>query len=238
MTVYQVIKNVVYVLLFVDIIALAVTMIVRWLKKKKVFNIAVILEIVLIPILFFTFFVLAFKQYKESEETVSEVVETAVNEEEPASGDFKAESSDIKDGVWDDAIANTERGENLSPQLSWDTVAGAKVYVVYMIDPDGNNWLHMKAVSYDTDLDRGEVRNELKTEYIEPGYIGPYPPGGTHTYDVYIFALKEEKDRYPGILDRPCDGIEPIAEKLDVMENGDIGNVIGMAYISGTYTKQ
>ena len=237
MTVYQVIKNVVYVLLFVDVIALAVTIIVRWLKKKKVLNIAVIMEIVLIPILFFTFFVLAFKQYKESEETVSEVVETAVNEEEPASGDFKVESSDLKDGVWDDAIANTERGENLSPQLSWDAVAGAKVYVVYMIDPDGNNWLHMKAVSYDTDLDRGEVRNELKTEYIEPGYIGPYPPGGTHTYDVYIFALKEEKNRYPGILDRPCDGIEPIAEKLDVMENGDIGNVLGMAYISGTYTK-
>ena len=52
-------------------------------------------------------------------------------------------SENLQNGVWDDSIANTERGKNLSPQLSWEKAENAQAYVVYMIDPDGNNWIHL-----------------------------------------------------------------------------------------------
>ena len=52
-------------------------------------------------------------------------------------------SENLQNGVWDDSIANTERGKNLSPQLSWEKAENAQAYVIYMIDPDGNNWIHL-----------------------------------------------------------------------------------------------
>ena len=52
-------------------------------------------------------------------------------------------SENLQNGIWDDSIANTERGRNLSPQLSWEKAENAQAYVIYMIDPDGNNWMHL-----------------------------------------------------------------------------------------------
>ena len=35
-------------------------------------------------------------------------------------------SENLQNGVWDDSIANTERGKNLSPQLSWEKAENAQ----------------------------------------------------------------------------------------------------------------
>ncbi len=232
MTVYQLAKYVIIVAIIIVAVATVLTLVAAVKTKKKVLVLTVMAEVIAIVCLYVLHLMIAIGQYK-TVDIREEQVETADASEKQG---FEVTSTDLNDGVWDDVISNTDRGENLSPQLSWSEAEGAKVYVAYMIDPDGGNWVHMKAVSYDTDLDRGEVRNELKTEYIEPGYIGPYPPSGTHKYEVYVFALKEEKDRYPGVLDKPSDGIEKIMEKLDVFENGDTGNIITSGKTVGTFT--
>ena len=151
---------------------------------------------------------------------------------------FTVTSVDLHDGVWDPVISNTDRGENLSPQLTWDSVKGAKGYVVYMIDPDGNNWIHLKTDSIsDTSLSQGQIQKFTHQDPDASGYIGPYPPSGTHTYEVYVFALRELKDGYVGKVDQISDGIGKIAPLVDVNENGDIGNIIAYGKLSGTYTR-
>lgn len=141
---------------------------------------------------------------------------------------FTVTSTNLHDGKWDTVITNTEFGRNLSPQLSWKAVDGAAVYVIYMIDPDGRNWIHMKAENLTAvSLDEGE---------LESGYVGPYPPQGTHSYEIYVFALKSRKDSYPGELDHVSDGIDALAALLHVYENGDWGNILAYGMISGTYS--
>ena len=39
-------------------------------------------------------------------------------------------STDLVDGVWADAISNTNRGTNASPELKWEAVDGAAEYLV------------------------------------------------------------------------------------------------------------
>lgn len=133
-------------------------------------------------------------------------------------------SQNLKNGVWDTIITNTIYGQNFSPALTFDKVDGAKCYAIYMIDPDGNDWLHWKTVVTDTDLALGADR---------VNYVGPYPPSGTHTYNVYVYALKENVDAasLPGDLDLPKADEEKIRKSLDK----DYG-IISSGEISGTYT--
>ncbi len=87
-------------------------------------------------------------------------------------------SENLNNGKWDEIISNTRLGENLSPQLSWSSVNGAGCYAVIMIDPDGNNWLHW----IETDITDNELPQGFSSE---DKYVGPYPPSGTHRYQVY-----------------------------------------------------
>ena len=99
-------------------------------------------------------------------------------------------SENLQNGVWDDSIANTERGRNLSPQLSWEKAETAQAYVIYMIDPDGNNWIHLiSGTLTKEEVAKGEITS-INKGTCGTGYIGPYPPAGTHSYEVYVFALK------------------------------------------------
>ena len=93
---------------------------------------------------------------------------------------FKVTSDNLHDGVWDEKIG--AKHGNISPMLSWDKVENARKYLVVMIDYDGNNWLHLVYLTDDTVLDEGAVTEK-------DGYVGPYPPSGTHNYTVYVFAL-------------------------------------------------
>lgn len=141
---------------------------------------------------------------------------------------FELTSTSINDGVWDSKITNTENGSNVSPQLSWEPVEGANCYIIYMIDTSATNWMHWKSGPVtETNLDEGWADEE--------SYIGPYPPDGTHTYDIYVFAVKEAPETIEGSFDKgnPL-WSKFIANLANVDDNS--GNIIAYGYISGTYT--
>ena len=142
---------------------------------------------------------------------------------------FELTSADLNDGVWDDVISNTEKGENVSPSLSWEPVEGAELYVIYMVDLDAGYWMHWKADAVtDTDLKQG---------WAEKGYVGPYPPSGTvHTYDIYVVALKAPVERVKGTVDTSNAKIPEFLRGLDIDADGNSGNIISFGQLSGTFT--
>lgn len=143
---------------------------------------------------------------------------------------FEVHSDNLNDGKWDDVVSYTNKGENKSPQLSWDPVEGATTYVVYMVDTSMQYWIHWKAQDIqDTDLPLGYSS--------ETEYIGPYPPaGGSHTYEVYVIALKKPAERVKGGLNGQNAKFESFIEFLDTDADGNTGNIAGAAHISGTFT--
>ena len=141
--------------------------------------------------------------------------------------EMRITSENLHDGVWDTVITNTKKGRNVSPELSWDEMDGTGEYTVYMLDPSAGNWMHWRAHGITkTHLDEGADVGE---------YIGPYPPSGTHTYIVYVFALKTAADSYPGSFDAGNKGIGDIIAGLD-KAGGKSGNLIAQGSLSGIYT--
>lgn len=207
MSPYTIAKLFVSVLAIGFLIAGIVSGILAGIRKKQIMILMTVLFIVLFFVDIFMFYVLSVRQYYPGVDSY---------------GTFNATSSDLNGENWDVRIAN-DKGDNLSPELDWESVDGAVCYAVVMIDPDGSNWLHMKALTSGTHLSSGEAEE----------YVGPYPPAGIHEYDVYVIALKNEKT-VPGTLNLPCDGVEEILSMLDTY-NGDTGNVLGYAKVTGFY---
>ena len=145
---------------------------------------------------------------------------------------FELGSDNLKDGVWDNVISNTEAGENKSPQLKWEPVDGAGLYVIYMVDPDGGNWLHWRSDGVkETTLPVGWASAE--------DYVGPYPPAGsTHTYDVYVVALNKPIERLRGVFNGSNIKFEEFIRGVDTDAEGGSGNIISYGYLSGTFTSQ
>lgn len=164
---------------------------------------------------------------KQSAAVMQESSSTVPASSEPAVLSLNLSSDDLSDGVWNSVIASNGSGQNLSPELSFDAVEGAEEYAVVMIDPDGNNWLHWIASGIkSTHLSQGE----------NPGsYQGPYPPSGTHTYEVTVYALKAAPDALPGTFDAAGNSPEDLFAGMDTA-GGSRGNVIVSETISGTYT--
>ena len=143
---------------------------------------------------------------------------------------FEVTSEDLVDGAWAQIVSYTEEGENMSPQLSWEPVEGATVYCVYMIDLSSWNWMHWKSNDiYETELPRGWASS------ME--YMGPYPPpGGTHTYDVYVVAMRNPVDRIQGVMNNYNEMFETFITNLDTDDEGNTGNIVAYGRLSGTYT--
>ena len=171
-------------------------------------------------------------------ETSAEISEaTEQTEEEPMptadeNGDFLSDydefeltSEDLIDGVWSDAIA----GDNLSPSLSWDPVEGADSYVIYMVDTTAYYFLHWKA--------DGVTDTQLPLGWAVSDYIGPYPPSGaTHTYDVYVIAIRGSVDRVRGTVNTQNQNFPRFINQLDTDIDGMPGNIISYGRLSGVYT--
>lgn len=138
-------------------------------------------------------------------------------------------SPNVVDGVWETKITNTDKGENLSPELSWSPVEGAKAYAVYMIDTSAN-WLHMDAVTDGTSFALGQIDGTESNRYI-----GPYP-SSTHTYVIYVVALKDNPGKVKKFFDNGDNAMRNYLLDLDVSESGTPGNIIGYGELSGTYT--
>ena len=142
---------------------------------------------------------------------------------------FEVTSSSLHNGGWDDVISNTDKGENKSPELSWAPVEGATVYVVYMIDTCGKDWMHWKS---------GFITEAGVPEgYAKPidEYMGPYP-NGTHPYEVYVIALKNPTEKVKGVLNTTQSNFQKSLEYLDTDAEGNTGNIVAYGFIGGTFT--
>ena len=143
---------------------------------------------------------------------------------------MKVTSENLEGDMWTGDMSVT-------PQLSFDEVAGASYYVIYMVDESENNYVHWYAEVTQTELEQG----------ANPGqYIGPYPTGGEgdHTYTIFVYALEDKPagyftSGYPE-FDEPWfagDVLWTVLTKKDVVANPPIyGNVIVYGYVSGTYS--
>lgn len=145
---------------------------------------------------------------------------------------FDITSGDLKEDVWADVISNTSSGENKSPDLSWEPVDGAGLYVIYMVDGDAGNWIHwISDAVTETSLQEGQADSKE--------YVGPYPPAGqTHTYEVYVFALKSPPEKIRGIFNGPNHKFEEYITTLNTDANGNSGNVTAYGKLSGKYTNK
>ena len=142
---------------------------------------------------------------------------------------FELSSLNLKDGVWDSVITNTDHGKNVSPQLSWDPVEGAGTYVIYMIDSSADNWVHWIS----SDVTEPNLSEGWATE---SEYIGPYPPDRTHTYEIYVIALKEPATEVKGTLNAADSRFKEKLLALDEVADGSTGNMLAYGHLSGTYT--
>lgn len=146
---------------------------------------------------------------------------------------FNVTSSSLNNGAWIKSVSNG--GGNISPELSWTAVEGAGTYALYMIDVSVNNWIHMKYMVDSNSVEAGAIPAKAN----DVGFVGPYPaPGSTHTYVVYVIALKDsDVSRFSGILDSTnTKGINDIMKVLDETASGETGNVLAYGEIAGTYT--
>lgn len=164
--------------------------------------------------------------------------------------DFKAgatmtvASNDLVGGRWSDRITNTDKGENLSPELSFDKVEGADYYYIYMVDETANNWVHWVATDVrEVELDTGANATTYKGS-PDFKYVGPYPPQGSgdHVYTIYIYAMKGKpgRDREMELDEPSLSGDYMYYDYLSISKMGDpneYGNVIAYGYISGTYSR-
>ena len=144
---------------------------------------------------------------------------------------FEVTSEDLVDGVWPDIISYTHIGENRSPQLSWQPVDGANVYVIYMVDSITNGFLHWKSNGItETELPCGWAPK--LTEYNGP-HLGH---GYTHTFDIYVIALKAPVERLRGAINGANPKLDSFIQELDTDIDGNTGNIISYGKISGEFT--
>lgn len=79
--------------------------------------------------------VTATEETLETSESVMETEEEGTEDYLEGYDTFEVTSEDLIDGVWSDVISK-DCGDNVSPQLSWEAVDGAELYIIYMVDPD------------------------------------------------------------------------------------------------------
>ena len=141
---------------------------------------------------------------------------------------FEVSSGDLHGGVWDSDITNTKNGTNRSPQLSLEPVDGASCYGVYMVDTGSagsGSWMHWKSLAEETSLPAGWAPASE--------YVGPYPPEGTHVYEILVFAFREAPEKLKGSFDNTN---PKLLEAFKVMDGENGGNIIACGHIKGTYT--
>ena len=99
-----------------------------------------------------------------------------------------------------------------------------------MDDPDAIDWMHWKSDHVtETSLDEGWASSS--------DYVGPYPPSGsTHTYEIYVVALKAPVEGVKGAFNGPNLKFEKNFKALDIDADGNRGNIIAVGRISGTFT--
>lgn len=254
MDIYDIIKLILTIIYVISSL-LGFIFIVWWLvmflsrnpDKKKRNNIAkvILISFITTVISLFAHFILAVKQYSRPLD-----ISTLPT--------FNVTSDDLHEGVWYDKIG--DKHGNLSPELSWDKVTSAEKYAIVMIDHDGNNWLHWFSI-IDSEMDDNKSNNitdnnvnesndnagdnDLNDKIIvstglynniDNGYVGPYPPSGTHNYTVYVFALIGDTYSLNIQLDKGGTDLQSIVEQLDSGLYTDYHNIIAVGTLEGSYS--
>lgn len=127
---------------------------------------------------------------------------------------FTLKSNDVGGQATQKQFANVFgcKGENISPQLSWENPpAGTQSFAVTIYDkdaPTGSGFWHWVVFNIPADVKElkagaGDVSKNLapkdaiqaKNDGGTFGYIGPCPPpGAPHEYLITVFALKNKLD--------------------------------------------
>ena len=143
---------------------------------------------------------------------------------------FAVTSNSLKDGYWDEITANTVAGQNLSPDLAWEPVEGASCYTIYMVDLNTHYFLHwVQGDITDTSLPQGYAGTKF--------YMGMYPPpGDTHVYNIYVFALKNPVTKVKGTANTISAKLPDFMKELDTDKDGNTGNIIAVGKVSGKFT--
>jgi len=117
--------------------------------------------------------------------------------------EFAVSSAGVTDGVLDDRYgkrgSQLENGvPTLSPPLSFAGVpADANCLALVMTDPDAGGWVHWLAANLPLNDLAENASAELSQSIVQgqndfgtTGYGGPTPPGGTHAYEITVYALR------------------------------------------------
>lgn len=127
---------------------------------------------------------------------------------------FTLKSNDVGGQATQKQFANVFgcKGENISPQLSWENApAGTQSFAVTIYDkdaPTGSGFWHWVIFNIPADVKElksgaGDVTKDIapkgaiqiKTDAGTPGYVGPCPPpGAPHEYLITVYALKTKLD--------------------------------------------
>lgn len=121
--------------------------------------------------------------------------------------------------------------ENISLPVTWkDIPSDTKSFALTLIDRDNHNYIHWIVTNIPSDvtgLDEGATASGLPSgaKEVKP-YAGPFPPSGTHKYDLMVCALKTETLELPAKIN--FDSLSEIVQR----------DALGMAHVTGTFTKQ
>ncbi len=177
----------------------------------------------------------------ENEETRGQVPSTTSDQQTPPQEEgsmvFSLRSDAFGEG---EAIPSrfTCDGEDVSPALSWSGVPeGTQAFTLIMDDPDApvgvfTHWVVFNLPASAQSLPEGIPTSELldtggvqgRNDFGRTGYGGPCPPGGTHHYRFFAYALDAALDLDAGASKR---------ELLDAMRNHTLGEV----QLTGTYSR-
>ena len=139
---------------------------------------------------------------------------------------FEVTTMSIEGGEWRQPSGLKEGNE--SPELTWEPYAGATKYAVIMIDTSTSNWLCWYTVVDKTHLDEGE--------YTDPSvYAGPYP-AETHTYELFVVALRTDPQELSFVIDASGGDIQSKLDFLNTASDGSFGNVLAYGTIKAPYT--
>jgi Raf kinase inhibitor-like YbhB/YbcL family protein len=124
------------------------------------------------------------------------------------SEDF-SDGAELPDWATADALRGQCTGNNISPQLSWESTAeGTQAYALTMLDKDAGDFAHWMLANLPTDttsvahgasdaLDGLGGKSSLSGAY-DGTYFGPCPPGPDHHYVFTVYALDSPLDLEPG----------------------------------------
>ena len=171
-----------------------------------------------------------------TESTTETTKAPVTNEGDEFVGDYPAfevttTSLKANSNMWEDRMGTA----NISPALSWEPVEGASCYVIYMVDcshAEGippTNFIHWIIANYeDTEIIAGEDPANFYA-------LGP-EAGTTHSYAVYVIALKAPVERAKGATGTIPTNFNNFLLALDTDADGNTGNILAFGYLKGKYT--